>query len=87
MDYAKAFHLVAKASKESAITKFYDLLRAKDMKKMKLTVSSKFPTQNKWLSMDEYIEFVNFNSRYFRRNKIMKKDDSDMRAKVPFSMK
>lgn len=55
------------------------------MKKLKLPVINNFPEENKWLSMDEYIEFVNFIANNFPRDK--KRDDADMRVDVPFSIK
>jgi hypothetical protein len=57
------------------------------MKKIKLPASNKFPEQNRWLSMDDYVEFINFNSRYFRKNKSSKEDDIAMRVNVPFTIK
>lgn len=46
----------------------------------------KFPEHDRWLSMDDYIKFINFTSTYFRRKKA-KKDDLAMRVNVPFSIK
>ena len=57
------------------------------MKKLKLPIIGDFPEQRKSLSMDEYIEFVNFNSRYFRRSKVAEKILAGMRVSVPFSVK
>ena len=57
------------------------------MKKLKLPVIGEFPEHHKSLSMDEYVEFVNFNSRYFRRNKNTEKGLAGMRVNVPFSVR
>jgi len=57
------------------------------MKKLKLPVIGDFPDRFKWLPMNEYIKFVNFNSRYFRKNKGAEKGLADMRVNVPFSVK
>jgi hypothetical protein len=57
------------------------------MKKLKLPIIGKFPDERKSLSMDEYVEFVNFSSTYFRKKKDAKKDLACMRANVPFSVK
>ncbi|MCX5686180.1 MAG: hypothetical protein NTW09_01770 [Candidatus Omnitrophica bacterium] len=53
--------------------------------KLKLPVG-KFPEHDKWLSMDDYIKFINFTSTYFRRKRT-KKDELAMRVNVPFSIK
>lgn len=57
------------------------------MKKMKLPIIANFPGQDKWLPMDEYIKFVNFFSTHLRKRKINKKNEINMRANVPFSIK
>jgi len=57
------------------------------MEKLKLPISKDFPEANGWLSMDDYIEFVNFNSKYFRPGKRTKKDKLYMPVNVPFSLK
>ena len=54
--------------------------------KLKLPVG-KFPEHDRWLSMDDYVEFVNFTNRYFHKNKMSKKDELAMRVNVPFSIK
>lgn len=46
----------------------------------------KFPEQDRWLSMDDYIKFINFTSTYFRRKRT-KKYELAMRVNVPFSIK
>lgn len=56
------------------------------MKKLKLPIIRNPPENYKWLPMDEYIKFVNFNFRYFRK-KNTKSSKADMRANVPFSIK
>jgi len=56
------------------------------MKKLKLPVLDKFPEQDKWLSMDEYIRFVNFCAKYFPRNRPSRADEIAMRVNVPFSL-
>ena len=57
------------------------------VKKIKLPMLNKFPEQNRWLSMDEYIKFVNFNLKYFIKNKNVKRDELAMRVNVPFSIR
>lgn len=57
------------------------------MRKLKLPVISELPEKRKWLSMDEYVEFVNFNLRHFRRSKIAKRDEMAMRVSTPFVIK
>ena len=52
---------------------------------LKLPVGG-FPQHDSWLSMDDYIKFINFTSTYFRR-KMTKKDELMMRVNVPFSIK
>lgn len=49
--------------------------------------SGKFPEQNRWLSMDDYVRFVNFNLQCFGKRKISKKDELAMHVNVPFSIK
>jgi len=56
-------------------------------RKIKLPISRKFPSQNRWLSMEDYIEFINFNTRYFRKGRTAKADEIAMRVNVPFSIK
>ena len=53
---------------------------------LKLPVG-KFPEGNRWLSMDEYIEFINFCANNFPRNKISVEDEIAARVNVPFSIK
>jgi len=55
--------------------------------KMNLPVSGKFPDQDRWLTMDEYIKFVNFCANHFPRNKTSKREWLAMHAGIPFSMK
>ena len=57
------------------------------MKKLKLPMIGNLPEQDKWLSMNDYIEFVNFNLRYFRVKKDTKNSEIDMRVNVPFTIK
>lgn len=57
------------------------------IKKLKLPVSGRFPTQNKWLSMDDYVKFVNFCASHFPRARMTKKEWLAMHAGVPFSIK
>ena len=57
------------------------------MKKLKLPIFGNIPESNKWLSMDDYIEFVNFNLKYFKRNKSIKRDELAMHVNVPFLIK
>ena len=54
------------------------------MERLKLPIIRNLPEQNRWLSMDEYIKFVNFNLKYFRRKKGVKRDEREMRVNVPF---
>lgn len=53
------------------------------MKKLKLPILKNAPENNKWLSMDEYIKFLNFNAELFGR-KGAKKTEDDMPVNVPF---
>ena len=53
-------------------------------KELKLPKSNKFPASNRCLSMDKYVEFINFIHRYFRGNKVTKNEELDMRVNVPF---
>lgn len=55
--------------------------------RLRLPVSDKFPVSDRWLSMDEYVEFVNFCSRYFPRKKMSKKEWLALHRGVPFSIK
>ena len=57
------------------------------MKKLKLPTIGNLPERHDWLSMDEYIKFVNFNLRYFRRTKNAKQGEIAMRVNVPFLIK
>ena len=54
------------------------------MEKLKLPILKDIPESNRWLSMDDYIEFVNFNARNFRKSKVTKSDMDAMRVNVPF---
>lgn len=47
----------------------------------------KFPEQDRWLSMDDYVRFINFCHTYFPPKKQSKKDELTMRVNVPFSIK
>ena len=58
-----------------------------DMEKLNLPVGKWIPEQRKSLSMNDYIEFVNFTHKYFHKNKLSKKDELVMRVDVPFSIK
>ena len=57
------------------------------MKKLKLPMAINTPERRKWLSMDDYIEFVSFNLRFFRRKNNKKNDGAFMRVSAPFSLK
>ena len=57
------------------------------MRKLKLPVIGALPERQKWLSMDEYIEFINFNRKYFPKTAEAKREEEVMRANVPFSIK
>jgi len=57
------------------------------MKKLKLPMAGGTPESHKWLSMDDYVEFVNFNLKYFRIINNTKKYEAAMRVSVPFSIK
>lgn len=57
------------------------------MKKLKLPIVRNSPENHKWLSMDEYIKFVNFNFKYFRKKNNTKSGEADTRVDVPFSIK
>jgi len=56
------------------------------MKKLKLPIIGDLPERNKWLSMDEYIRFVNFNLK-IRGRETAKRDETAMRVNVPFSIR
>lgn len=56
-------------------------------KKMNLPVSGKFPDQDRWLTMDEYIKFVNFCAINFPRKKMSKNEWFAMHRGIPFSIK
>ena len=56
------------------------------MKKLKLPIISNLPEHHKWLSMDEYIKFVNFNFK-IRRGKNRKRDEITMHVNAPFFIK
>ncbi len=47
----------------------------------------KFPEQDRGLSMDEYIEFVNFCADNFPKDKVSVREEVTMRVNVPFSLK
>jgi hypothetical protein len=53
------------------------------MKYLKLPISAKFPAKHKWLSMDEYIKFVNFSFKN-RVRKDLKSNELNMRVNAPF---
>ncbi len=57
------------------------------MKKLNLPIIADFPGQDKWLSMNEYIRFVNFTATHFRKRKRSKKNEMNMRVTVPFLIK
>ena len=57
------------------------------MKKLKLPIIGNLPERHNWLLMDEYIEFVNFNLKYFRKIRNVKQDEIAMRVNVPFTIK
>ena len=57
-----------------------------DTEKLNLPIGKGLPEQHRWLSMDDYIKFVNFTSTYFRRKRT-KKDELIMRVNVPFVIK
>lgn len=56
------------------------------MKKLKLPILKKVPERDKWLSMDDYIEFLNFNARNFGKSKT-EKNRNDTHVRIPFSIK
>ena len=64
---------------------FHKELRA--MKKLKLPKIEHLPECHKWLSMDEYIKFLNFNSKYFPGKGDARRSKMDMRVSAPFSIK
>ena len=57
------------------------------MKKLKLPLITNFPEQNKWLSMNEYIKFINFNATNFQKRKNNKKFEINMHTGAPFLIK
>lgn len=57
------------------------------MKKLKLPVITNFPAQDKSLSMNEYIKFVNFISKHFKKMKNSKKNEISLHTGIPFSIK
>lgn len=57
------------------------------MKKLKLPVTDKDAGQDRWLSMNDYIKFVNFNLRCFGKRKISKRDEIAMHVNAPFLIK
>lgn len=57
------------------------------MKKLKLPIVRNSPQNHKWLSMDEYIKFVNFNFKYFGKKNNTKNGEADTRVDAPFSIK
>lgn len=57
------------------------------MKKLKLPVIDNFPERRKWLPMNEYIDFINFNFENFQRKKNAKRYELNMLVNVPFSIK
>lgn len=57
------------------------------MKKLKLPVTDNDAGQDRWLSMNDYIKFVNFNLRCFGKRKISKRDDIAMHVNAPFLIK
>ena len=57
------------------------------MKKLKLPIIGNLPERHNWLLMDEYIKFVNFNLKYFRKIRNVKQDEIAMRVNVPFTIK
>ena len=54
---------------------------------MKLPIIANFPERDKWLSMDEYIRFLNFTAAHFRKRKHNKINEINMLVNVPFSIK
>jgi hypothetical protein len=73
--------------RREGIEKILRAVRFNNMKKLKLPIIKESPEYHKSLSMDDYIEFVNFNSKYFRRNMDEEKALAGMRVSVPFSVK
>lgn len=55
------------------------------MKKLKLPIAADFPEQRKWLSMDEYVGFVNFSLK-IRVKTNRKRDEIKMRVNTPFCL-
>lgn len=56
------------------------------MKALKLPPFIRTPENNKWLSMDDYIAFIKFNSTHFPKRHKTKKDEAVMRVNAPFSI-
>jgi len=56
------------------------------MKKLKLPKITDFPDQKRWLSMDEYVRFVNFTAAHLHKKRNAKKSALDMAVTVPFSL-
>ncbi len=44
-----------------------------------------FPEQDRWLSMDDYIEFVNFCANNFPKDKVSA-EEAFVHVRVPFSI-
>jgi hypothetical protein len=57
------------------------------MKKINLPTTKNFPAQNRWLSMNEYIKFINFAAAHFPKQKNSKTNEIKMLVNVPFSIK
>ncbi|MFH1692030.1 MAG: hypothetical protein ABIC68_05635 [Candidatus Omnitrophota bacterium] len=57
------------------------------MRKLKLPNMVDIPFEDKWLSMEEYIEFINFTSTHLKKARKSKKDEVEMRINVAFSIK
>lgn len=57
------------------------------MKKLILPSSGKNVEQDRCLSMNDYIRFVDFNLRCFGKARIAKKDELAMHVNVPFSIR
>ena len=68
-------------------TKSYSRTVKNNVKKIKLPIITDFPERDKWLSMDEYIRFLDFTAAHFRQRKHNKINEINMLVNVPFSIK
>ena len=56
------------------------------MKTLKLPLFIETQEKYKWLSMNDYLEFLKFNSTHFPKRRGTKKDEAVMRVSAPFSI-